>query len=103
LDLLEAGGVPAGRILDISEMHQDPQARARGMIVEQFHPAAGRVNSIGTPVKFSETPTSIDRCAPVLGQDTRAVLLEAGYSESEIDLLIKDGHASASSVDSKLD
>jgi len=43
LALLEAGGFPAGPVLSITEMHADPQARARDMIVETDHPSAGQV------------------------------------------------------------
>src|SRR6202035_5991373 len=71
---LEEAGVPAGPVLDIGQMHADPQALAREMIVETMHPTAGKVASIGLPIKFSETPGSVRRAAPLLGQHTREVL-----------------------------
>ena len=88
---LERAGVPAGPVLDVAQMHADPQASARDMIVETEHPAAGRVKAIGLPIKFSDTPGSVHRAAPVFGQHTREVLREHGFSDSEIDELEAQG------------
>jgi crotonobetainyl-CoA:carnitine CoA-transferase CaiB-like acyl-CoA transferase len=88
---LEDAGVPAGPVLDIAQMHQDPQALAREMIVETSHPTAGRVKAIGLPIKFSDTPGGIRRAAPVLGQHTREVLREHGYSDAEIERMAAQG------------
>ena len=91
LGKLEAGGVPAGPILDISQMHSDPQTIAREMIVSHDHPTAGKVNALGLPVKFSRTPGSVDMAAPVLGQHSVEVLREFGYADEVIEKLIEDG------------
>jgi len=82
---LEESGVPAGPVLDIAQMHADPQALAREMIVETTHPTAGKVKAIGLPIKFSDTPGGVLRAAPLLGEHTREVLREHGYSDAEID------------------
>jgi len=91
LSRLEKCGVPAGPVLDIAQMHEDPQALAREMIVETDHPVAGKVKSIGLPIKFSDTPGSVRSAAPVFGQHTREVLLEVGFSDSEIDQMAANG------------
>jgi crotonobetainyl-CoA:carnitine CoA-transferase CaiB-like acyl-CoA transferase len=91
LDKLEVVGIPAGPILDIKEMHNDPQAIFREMIVEHPHPTAGRVRSLGLPVKFSRTPGSVDHAAPVLGEHTLEILSEFGYSEDEVSALKDSG------------
>ncbi len=91
LGLLEAGGFPAGPVLSITEMHADPQARAREMIVETDHPGAGAVETIGLPVKFSQTPGGVNRPAPQLGEHFAEVLAEYGYSADEIEGLIAAG------------
>ena len=88
---LEEAGVPAGPVLDIAQMHADPQALAREMIVETTHPTAGPTKAIGLPIKFSETPGGVRRAAPVFGQDTRDVLHEQGYSDDEIDQMAAQG------------
>src|ERR1700680_598252 len=82
---LEEAGVPAGPVLDVNQMHADPQALARGMIVETTHPTAGQVRTIGLPIKFSDTPGGLRRAAPVLGQDTREVRRDHGFSDTQID------------------
>src|ERR1700738_130703 len=91
LQRLEEAGVPAGPVLDVSQMHTDPQALARGMIVETTHPTAGQVRTIGLPIKFSETPGSVDRAAPVLGEHTLEILREHGFSDAEADQMASLG------------
>jgi crotonobetainyl-CoA:carnitine CoA-transferase CaiB-like acyl-CoA transferase len=93
LAIMEAGGLPAGPVLSISEMHQDPQALAREMIVETEHPRAGPVKAIGMPVKFHGTPSGTSRPAPLLGQHTREVLAEAGYGQEDIRGMLAAGAA----------
>lgn len=82
---LEEVGVPAGPVLDVSQMHADPQTLAREMIVETKHPSAGDVKAIGLPIKFSHTPGGVRRAAPLLGQHTREVLREHAFSDAQID------------------
>jgi crotonobetainyl-CoA:carnitine CoA-transferase CaiB-like acyl-CoA transferase len=82
---LEQAGVPAGPVLDVKQMHADPQTLAREMIVETLHPTAGQVKAIGLPIKFSDTPGGLRRAAPVLGQHTREVLRDHGFSDMQID------------------
>jgi crotonobetainyl-CoA:carnitine CoA-transferase CaiB-like acyl-CoA transferase len=74
-------------------MHADPQTRAREMVVTTDHAAAGRVESLGLPVKFSETPGGVRGPAPVLGQHTAEVLAEYGYTGDQIDGFIAAGVA----------
>jgi len=80
-------GVPAGPVLDIKQMHQDPQTAARDMLVEVEHSRAGRVKTIGLPVKFSATPGKVAHGAPILGEHSRDILAEHGYSAAEIEAL----------------
>ena len=91
LSRLEAAGVPAGPVLDVAEMHRDPQTLARGMVTKAQHTKLGPVKTLGTPVKFSATPGGVTRGAPLLGEHTREVLAEYGYGDDEIDALICDG------------
>lgn len=93
IEALEAAGVPAGPVLSIAEMHQDPQTLAREMVVEVDHPVAGTVKTIGMPVKFHETPGGIQRSAPLFGEHTTEVLLEIGFTDSEVAAMIEDGSA----------
>jgi len=87
----EAAGVPVGPVNRIGEMLADPQVAAREMVVEVEHPRAGRMKTLGTPIKFSDTPGAVRRAAPTLGQHTREVLGELGYSAREIEALEREG------------
>jgi crotonobetainyl-CoA:carnitine CoA-transferase CaiB-like acyl-CoA transferase len=87
LQRFAAVGVPAGPVLDVKQMHDDPQTKAREMLVEVEHRKAGRVKTIGLPVKFSATPGKIARAAPLFGEHSRDILAEHGYSKGEIERL----------------
>ncbi len=79
------------RCTAIGEALSHPQTLARGMVVDLVHPQAGPTKAIGCPVHFSATPTAVTRPAPLLGEHTRTVLREYGYSDAEIDGFIADG------------
>ncbi|MBC8337845.1 MAG: CoA transferase [Rhodospirillales bacterium] len=91
LGRLEAAGVPAGPVLNVNQMHEDPHVLARDMIVETDHSRLGPVKTIGLPVKFSKTPGGVATGAPVYGEHTREVLTEYDYGEEEINDLIAKG------------
>ena len=90
---LEAGGVPCGPINSIADMAADPQTAAREMVLELEHPRAGRTRALGLPIKLSATPGRVARPAPLLGEHTREVLQEYGFSGAEIDALYASGAA----------
>lgn len=95
LEKLETAGVPAGPVLSIGEMLEDPQTVAREMVPATDHPVAGRVQTIGLPVKLSATPGGVQGPAPLFGQHTREVLAEAGYGGAEIEAMLATGAATA--------
>jgi crotonobetainyl-CoA:carnitine CoA-transferase CaiB-like acyl-CoA transferase len=89
--LLDEAGVPAGPVNSIGEALTQPQVAAREMVVELEHPKMGRFKTLGCPIKFSQTPSSVDRPPPLLGEHTREVLKDVGYDDKEIDELVKAG------------
>ncbi|GAB4230517.1 MAG: CoA transferase [Methyloligellaceae bacterium] len=91
LEALEKAGLPAGPVLSIKEMLRDPQTIARDMVPQVEHPVAGAVQTIGLPVKLSQTPGGVQAPAPLFGQHTREVLAEIGYSQDEIEALVASG------------
>jgi crotonobetainyl-CoA:carnitine CoA-transferase CaiB-like acyl-CoA transferase len=91
LERLDAAGIPCGPILNYEEALTTPQAIAREMTTEVDHPILGRLRTMGTPIKMSETPLDPHRRAPMLGEHTDAVLAQAGYSDDEIEQLRYSG------------
>jgi formyl-CoA transferase len=84
VEALLAAGVPAGPIHDYRQVFDDPHTQARAMEVELEHPVEGTIRALGIPVKLSDTPGTIRRAAPLLGEHTEQVLREAGFSGEEI-------------------
>jgi crotonobetainyl-CoA:carnitine CoA-transferase CaiB-like acyl-CoA transferase len=91
LELLAQAGVVAGPIYNMEQVYQDPQVRAREMVVDLEDPELGTIHNIGIPVKLSATPGTIRRRAPALGEHTQEVLREAGYSADEVKQLVAQG------------
>jgi crotonobetainyl-CoA:carnitine CoA-transferase CaiB-like acyl-CoA transferase len=87
----DAAGVPVGPVHNLGEALTHPQTLARGMVVDLVHPEAGATKALGCPVHFSATPSRVDRPAPRLGEHTREVLRETGYSDAEVDALAAEG------------
>jgi crotonobetainyl-CoA:carnitine CoA-transferase CaiB-like acyl-CoA transferase len=84
----DAAGIPCGPINNYAEAFADPQVQSREMVVDVDHPTLGRLRMAGAPVKMSETPPRANRRAPVLGEHTREVLREVGYSDEDIAALV---------------
>ena len=93
LEVLEKSGVPAGPILNSCEVWNDPQVEARNMKVTLDHPTAGKITHIGLAAKLYNTPGRITKPAPLLGEHTREILVDAGYSKKNIEDLIDSGAA----------
>lgn len=87
LEQFEQAGVPSGPILDYEDALTTPQAIAREMTVDVEHPTLGKLRTLGTPIKMSDTPLNPRRRAPLLGEHTDAVLGDAGYDDNEIEQL----------------
>lgn len=72
----------------VDDLPDDPQVRANDYIVEMDHPQHGPLEMVGIPVGLSQTPGSIRRAAPELGQDTELVLMDLlGWNWDQIEAL----------------
>jgi crotonobetainyl-CoA:carnitine CoA-transferase CaiB-like acyl-CoA transferase len=71
---MAAAGIPAGPVLDFAAAMADPHIVDRGMVVEMDHPTAGRLRTLGIPVKMSQTPGALSRPAPRLGEHSGEIL-----------------------------
>ena len=84
LALFEARDIPCGPINNYAEVMADPHIVARELVVETDHPTLGRIKTLGTPLKLSDTPLTPGRPAPLLGQHTDEVLGEVGLTAEAI-------------------
>ena len=75
----------------IMEITEDAQAWENNIFVKVDHPTKKNIKLVNSPVKFSETPSSIKSTAPDLGQHTEEVLLELGYAWEDIVRLKEQG------------
>ena len=89
--ILGDAGVPCGACQDTGEVLADPHLKAREMIVDVDYPTRGVYQTVGCPVKLSESPAEITR-PPLLGEHT-AELLRAlcGLDPDEVKRLKDDG------------
>ena len=91
LQLLAAANVPAGRVYTAQDIHDDPHYRARDMILRQSTRDGHEIAVPGIVPKMSLTPGTLRTSAPRLGDDTDAVLREAGLTAEQISFLRSKG------------
>ena len=75
----------------LSEVINDPQARANDYFVPFEHPIHGHIQVLANPIKFSETPATIRLPAPEFSQHTEEVLWELGYTWEDIARFKEEG------------
>lgn len=90
-EALTAAGVPVGPIHTVPQALEHPQVLARNMVVDLPHAREGSVRTLGSPLKLSETPTTLREASPTLGQHTVEVLRGLGLSTEQIDDLRAQG------------
>jgi crotonobetainyl-CoA:carnitine CoA-transferase CaiB-like acyl-CoA transferase len=88
---LDEAGIPCGPILDVVEALASPQARALGSRVAVAHPTLGRIDQVASPIRIDGRPAVVRFPPPLLGEHSREILEEAGYSPAAIDALATDG------------
>lgn len=84
VDLIVEAGVPCGPINTVADVVSNPQVLARNMIAEVDHPNIPNLKFPGSPLKLTDSPATIRRVPPMLGQHNEEILEEAGYSPEKI-------------------
>lgn len=95
VDILNEAGVPVAPILDFGEVFNDEHLQTREFFWDGDHPSMGKVRQLGSPMRFSRTPTVRRAAGPVLGSSNREVLAAAGFEGEELEALAKDGRSVA--------
>jgi crotonobetainyl-CoA:carnitine CoA-transferase CaiB-like acyl-CoA transferase len=86
---LQDNGIPCALVAEISDLVENPQLKFQNQIVEIDHPNGHKIPVQGPAIHLSETPASMARGVPSVGQHTSEVLTQwLGYENDEIDKLI---------------
>jgi len=91
MDQLEKQGVLCARVNDFADAELDPQIEANNMVLSMDHKDAGSLKMIGVPVRLHSTPISLRHPPPDLGEHSREIAAELGYTEEEISEMLKAG------------
>jgi crotonobetainyl-CoA:carnitine CoA-transferase CaiB-like acyl-CoA transferase len=89
--IFDAHGIIWGPVLSLDEVASDPQAAAIGLFPPLHHPAVGDYRTVAVPMRFADADVRPRGPAPDVGEHSRVVLAEAGFSNEEIDRLVADG------------
>jgi len=84
-DTLNETGVPTGPVYTAEDIFEDPQVKARGMLMPVNDPEVGEYAFTRSPIHLSDAPELPKNAAPKLGQDTDWVLRDVlGYDDGKI-------------------
>jgi crotonobetainyl-CoA:carnitine CoA-transferase CaiB-like acyl-CoA transferase len=88
ISILREAGVPVAPVYDIDEVFEDPYSRE--IVLEIPHPTLGKVRLLSEPGKINGERPNSELHPPLPGEHTIEILKEIGYSDEEIEKLIKD-------------
>ena len=89
LEKLLNSNIPASAVNSVESALSDEQTIANDMVVSVNHSEAGVLKMLGVPYRFSDTPATINKAPPLLGEDNKEILQSIGYDNDQIDSLIK--------------
>ena len=81
---LEPADIPFSAVYDVGEAFDDPQLKARDMMLSVDHPVEGTIPQLGFPIKLSGTPCAITAPPPTLGQHNAELLGDLGLDDADI-------------------
>ena len=91
LELFAEHDIWAGPVYAYPDVVNDPQVRHNGSLVSYRHPTEGDVTTPGFAIRFTRSPSSVRRGAPLAGEHTREILAELGLSGQQVDDLLAAG------------
>lgn len=91
VELLNRSNIPCGPVYTVPEMFEDEQVRYLGVAAPLERADGSTIKVISQPVILERTPASLQTSAPSVGEHSREILTEAGYSDAEIDHLAAEG------------
>ncbi len=82
---MEKLDIACGPVNTIPQIANDPHTAARAMITQVYHPKAGMLKVVNSPIKLSRTPLKLEKASPELGEHTEEILTGLlGFSPVEI-------------------
>ena len=90
-EAFNAQNIPSSPVNTIPELMEHPQLIARNMLVDVVDDGVGPYKAMGNPMMLSETPAVIEKGAPLLGANTKDVLMEYGYTKDQIASFVENG------------
>jgi len=91
LDIFGDTSVPTIVVNTLEGLTTDPHLEAVNFWQMREHPTEGMLRMARFPVNFSETPATLRSLPPLLGEDSVAILREAGFSPDDIDAMLESG------------
>ena len=89
VEAIHAVKVPVGLINNLEQAFEEPQVKARDMLVEMQHPLKDKLKVIGSPIKLSRTPVEYKKAPPMLGEHTNEILGRVADAEKLAELRSK--------------
>lgn len=90
IEIFMEADIWAAPVNSFSAMERDPQVQHNQIVVSFDHPKAKQFRTIGPPIQFSRTPSTVKR-PPLLGEHSQQILKEIGYNDADIESLRRDG------------
>ena len=98
LEALKAADIPHGEATKLDDLSNDQHLKDIDYFQSWDHPTEGKIKLTSPPVKLSETPATIDRLPPLLGEHSLEILKEIGYSNDEIEGFLKSKVSSTGKI-----
>jgi crotonobetainyl-CoA:carnitine CoA-transferase CaiB-like acyl-CoA transferase len=93
----DSKNIPCLPVCALDDLADDPHVKAVGLFGAADHPSEGRYRTVRSPVTYSGSKFQIRRHAPRLGEHSAELLREAGYSEDQIEAMVRSGVTAARS------